>query len=145
MPVRQARGAASEPGSETAPAGFPPESARAGVVQGGWQKTETLESWGGVAIELGGGGCSPPIEPPGPPYFPWVSRTCGFGVRSCGCLDSELTEAWEGKCGFHLPAAQAHRLRGEGRTCEWWEPCCQPLLKVLLGGELAERDSQGPF
>lgn len=35
-----------------------------------------------------------PTEPPGPPYFPWVSRTCGFGVRSCGCLDSELTAAW---------------------------------------------------
>ena len=24
-------------------------------MQRGWQKTETLESWGGVAIELGGG------------------------------------------------------------------------------------------
>lgn len=64
--------------------------------------------WGG---HRAGGGGSPPTEPPGPPYFPWVSRTCGFGVRSCGCLDSELTEAWQGKCGFHLPAAQAGAWR----------------------------------
>lgn len=138
MPVGQARGAASEPGSETAPPGFLPESTRAWVCAGGWQKGGTLEKlgWGG---HRAGGPYPPSSEPPGPPYFPRVSNTCGFGVRSCGCLDNELTAAWRDKRGFHFSEAQVRRLHGEGRTCECLEPGSQPLLKALLGGEQAKR------
>ena len=105
LPAGQARGAASGPGSETALAGFLPESSGALECLGG--------QWGPW---VGGGGAgkgrdpqkvrmgwpqscgvqTPSSETAGSPRFSWVSRTCGFGVWSCGCLDSELTAGRSG-------------------------------------------------
>lgn len=101
------------PGSETALASFLPEStgARGCLLQGAGRERDPWkvrvgwpQSWGTMSSSS---------EPPELPHFLWVSHTRGFGVRSWGCLDSELMADWWDKCGFYFPEAPACWLHWE--------------------------------